>query len=93
MGEAKTEELEDIPTVLYVKVYVRANYARPNGESIVFAYPKHAHHCLCSSPLQARRVAPAERGKPNGAMEKPSGYFRYGFTAGILSLQRPKCDG
>ena len=37
MGEEKTEELEYVPAELYVKVYLRPKYAKPNGEGIVIA--------------------------------------------------------
>ena len=37
IGEEKTEELEYVPAELYVKVYLRPQYAKPSGEGIVMA--------------------------------------------------------
>jgi len=37
IGEEKTEELEYVPPELYVKQYLRAKYAKPEGEGIVIA--------------------------------------------------------
>jgi len=37
IGEEKTEELEYLPPELYVKQYIRAKYAKPEGEGLVIA--------------------------------------------------------
>lgn len=37
IGDEKTEAREYVPAELYVKVYARAKYAKPNGEGIVMA--------------------------------------------------------
>jgi transposase len=37
IGEEKTEELEYVPPELYVKLYIRSKYAKPEGEGIVIA--------------------------------------------------------
>lgn len=52
MGDEKTEELEYVPAELYVKVYIRAKYAKPNGEGIVMAE-------LPARPIEKGSVGPS----------------------------------